>query len=142
MAAAVLVGRRSSCVRRKVGAIVLSEERRVIGAGWNIEQRDLFLKTGQGPTGAGGLGGRLDCATDCPRAKSDVPTLSTYSEGAGRCISQHAEITAYRDACLREDGGYPAISQGLLVVTYTPCPECQEFIDRTRIQLLVKGEEQ
>ncbi len=99
---AEFIALRSSCVRGQIGALVLNRLNMVMGVGWNIEYP-----------------AESHCATDCPRVKSNVPSLSSYREGPGRCISTHAEINALRDA----EGGPEPLA--VMVVSYTPCPDCR-----------------
>lgn len=78
---AQVVSARADCTRRKVGAILVDERRRIIGAGYN-----------GAPSGVRGCleGG-------CPRgllSEDEVAPMSDYDSGPGRCISLHAEINA------------------------------------------------
>ncbi len=116
---AEFVAQRSSCVRGQIGALVLDRMNAIVGVGWNIESAS------------------MSCAEECPRARSTVPSLSSYKDGPGRCISTHAEPVAITDALLnveedsttdRSPRSTMAAFGGVLVVSYTPCPDCMEML--------------
>ncbi len=96
---------RSSCERRKVGAVIVNPDRRIVGTGYNDSP-------------AGGP----HCIDGCPRALSSVKPGSDYSSGPGRCIAIHAEanaiIWAGRDAC----------AGATLYCTEVPCYDCARLI--------------
>jgi dCMP deaminase len=74
---AVAVSRRSDCIRRKVGAVIVSPDHRIVGTGYN-----------GAPAGAPG------CDT-CPRRYAvDLPHGSSYDTGVGACVALHAEQNA------------------------------------------------
>lgn len=97
------VSLRSSCVRRRVGALVVNRRRRIRGAGYN-----------DAPPGMPG------CEV-CPRRTSDVPPGSSYDTGAGACVALHAEQNALLDA------GRECIDATLYVTT-EPCEGCLKLI--------------
>lgn len=110
------VGTRGECQRRKVGAVILDEHHRIIGAGYN-----------------GAPPGQPSCLDGmCPRAFTDVPPGSTYDEGPGRCLAVHAEVNAIID-CGRERlmGG-----TATMYVTERPCFGCQKILDGYRLRVV------
>lgn len=85
---------RAECTRRKVGAIVLDEGGRIVGAGYN-----------------GAPAGKPSCLDGaCPRAFSNVAPGSSYDTGAGSCIAIHAEANALLDAGRLARGGQLFVS--------------------------------
>jgi dCMP deaminase len=108
---------RSDCRRRRVGAVVLDSDHRIIGTGY----------PGTRPGGPSCLAG------DCPRAFTDVPSLSSYDTGPGACISTHAEINAIMDVDNRE-----RLTGATLAVTCEPCAGCMKIIrNATKIARIV-----
>ena len=109
------VAKRADCSRRKVGA-VLVKNNRIVSTGYN-----------------GSPPGKPGCLTDsaCPRAKSDVLYGSSYDTGPGACIAIHAEINAilYSSPEEREDA--------TLYVTFVPCDGCRRVIAGSGIKLVV-----
>jgi dCMP deaminase len=101
------VAARADCSRRQVGAVVVSPDNRLRGAGYNGV-----------PPGAPG------CLSDgaCPRASSGVRTLTDYDAGPGACIALHAELNAVVDA------GRERCLGGTIYVTYEPCVGCMKVI--------------
>jgi dCMP deaminase len=111
--AASRVGARSSCVRRQVGAVLMNHRMQVIGVGWNREREG-------------------SCVTDCPRARSTVPSLSSYGDGPGKCISMHAEMSALNDAWS------PTVPGMTMAVTYQPCEDCALAIAEIGMHVWIK----
>lgn len=88
---------RAECTRRKVGAIVLDRDGRIVGAGYN-----------------GAPAGKPSCLDGaCPRAFSDVAPGSSYDTGAGSCIAIHAEANALLDAGRLSRGGQLMVSSAI-----------------------------
>ncbi len=100
---ATAVSARSSCERRKVGAVVV-KDRRIVGTGYN-----------DSPAGMPG------CEA-CPRRLSGVSPGSSYDTGAGVCVALHAEQNAllYTD---RND-----LVGSTLYLTTNPCDGCLRMI--------------
>ena len=94
---------RSSCVRRKVGAVVVNN-RRIVASGYN-----------DSPAGMPG------CEA-CPRRTSSVPPGSSYDTGPGACVAIHAEANALLH-CNRED-----LVGSTLYLTDKPCDGCMKLI--------------
>jgi dCMP deaminase len=104
------VSLRSSCVRRKVGSVLVDPNNRIVSTGFN-----------DSPPGLG------NCfAGDCPRGKRsfhEIPSYTSYNN----CIAIHAEVncldwwfvsrdlTAFPDGCR-------------LYVTEVPCEGCWTVI--------------
>lgn len=109
MAIAQSMAMRADCRRMKVGAVILSEDHRVLGGGYN-----------------GSPAGEPGCLDGhCPRgllSMEQVPAFADYDSGPGRCISIHAEVNAiiYSDPVAR--------LSGTMYSTYKPCPTCFKVI--------------
>jgi len=109
---ATAVAMRADCTRRRVGAVVLDADRRVLSVGYN----------GAPPEAPGCL-----TAAGCPRGSmthADLAPDSAYT-GPGvahPCVAIHAEENAimYSDP-VRRRGGWMAI-------TDAPCPGCQRLL--------------
>lgn len=102
------IASRSNCVRRQVGAAVFSQDGRLLATGFNNPDD---------PTKA--------CIVDCPRALSTVPTLSSYTEGPGRCIAIHAEDAALQKTTPEER------KDGIMYVSYRPCGDCEKLLQES-----------
>jgi dCMP deaminase len=74
MGIAEAVSLRGDCTRRQVGCVLVDEEHRIIGTGYN----------GAEPGGPSCLAG------ECPRGRSDAPRTEDYSN----CVAIHAEANA------------------------------------------------
>lgn len=104
--------KRSSCIRAKVGACVVKNNR-VVSLGYN-----------DAPAGKPGC-------ESCPRRTSSVAPGSDYESGEGRCVSAHAELNAIIH-CDRED-----LVDATLYITRAPCPGCQKLIDAAGITKVI-----
>lgn len=95
---------RGDCSRRQVGAVILDEEHRISGGGYN----------GTYPGNIGCLDG------GCPRAASNVEPGSSYDTGPGLCIASHAESNAvmYTDRDRRHT----------IYITDAPCLGCEKLL--------------
>jgi dCMP deaminase len=101
---------RAECTRRKVGAIVLDLDGRIVGAGYN-----------------GAPAGKPSCLDGaCPRATSDVAPGSSYDTGPGSCIAIHAEANALLDAGRLARGGQLMVSSAI-------CDGCLRLAKGSRI---------
>jgi len=103
---AAAVSLRGDCRRARVGAVILDENHRIVGQGYN----------GAAPGGPSCLAG------DCPRAFTDVPPGSSYDTGQGACIATHAELNALLDA------GVVRARGGVMYVMCKPCDGCTKII--------------
>jgi len=104
------VAARADCSRRKVGAVVVRENR-IVATGYN----------GTSPGAPSCLAGA------CPRATSDVEPGSSYDTGAGACIATHAELNAILYA------GIDGCKGSTLYVTSEPCLGCKRLIEAAGI---------
>jgi dCMP deaminase len=99
MAKAEDAARRSNCVRRTVGAVIVRDEN-VISTGWN-----------------GGPEGHKDCReAGCPRCINGGDTGSGYET----CICIHAEQSAIADAARRG----VSTKDSIMYVNLRPCLQC------------------
>lgn len=104
---------RADCTRRKVGAIIVKNQR-IISTGYN-----------------GAPSGKPGCLTTgaCPRGRmtmTDIPPGSSYDTGSGACIAVHAE----QNAILR--AGLECID-AVMYVTDKPCDGCSRLIEGSGI---------
>lgn len=109
------VSLRADCSRRKVGALIVKNNR-VVSTGYNGSPAGSPKSCLQG---------------HCPRGSSDVPAFSSYDTGPGACIAVHAEANAllYAD---RED------RQGAtLYISCAPCDGCKRLIAAAGIARVV-----
>ena len=99
------VAARSDCDRRKVGAVIVAPDRRIVGTGYN-----------------GAPAGQPGCEF-CPRRTSGVPPGGeNYETGLYACVALHAEANAllYTD---RHD-----LNGASIYITCPPCLQCQKLI--------------
>lgn len=106
------VALRADCSRRKVGAVIVRDNR-VVATGYN-----------------GALPGEIGCLDGgCPRANSDVEPGSQYDHGPGACIAIHAELNAVLFAAkngVRVEGC-------IMYVTQEPCATCWRLVQQAGI---------
>lgn len=99
---------RADCRRRQVGAVIVSEDRRIISTGYN-----------------GAPSGHPGCLDGhCPRGLltyEQTREFTDYDTGPGRCVAVHAEANAllYARADCRGATAY---------VTARPCPTCRKLL--------------
>lgn len=108
---------RADCSRRKVGAVIVTPDHRVIQPGYN-----------GAPAGAAG------CLTlgACPRASSDaVGLVSSYGDGPTRCIALHAE----QNVLLR--ASWADMVDSTMYVTCEPCYLCWVLIKGTPLARVI-----
>lgn len=112
MRMAHLAATRSTCLRRKVGAVIV-KDRMVLSTGYNDTPRGL-------PNcGDGG----------CERCASDVPP----GQGHDTCLCLHAEQNAILQAAYHG----VAIAGGTLYCTHQPCLICAKMIVNVGLRRLV-----
>lgn len=113
---AAAVSARGDCIRSQVGAVALSWDHLIVGAGYN-----------------GAASGSPGCLTDhaCPRAFSNVEPGSSYDTGPGACIALHAEQNLIMHADWR------ALDGATLYVTREPCGGCWKLIRGARFHRVV-----
>lgn len=147
MGIAQAVARRGDCTRRQVGAVLLDENHRVIGCGYN----------GGPKGGASCLGGECprgrhyeivrphplgdhegkDCIRECacgnewPCSLAVAPG-SSYDTGPGVCVAVHAEMNALLDVSDRS-----RLMGATLYVTEQPCMGCLKILKNTDIKTFV-----
>ena len=116
---AVAVATRADCTRRKVGAVVLSPDHRVLATGYN-----------------GYPAGRPGCLSDgaCPRGRmtyDQLPASSPYVGVPAPCSALHAEENA-----ILHVGGNDRLG-ATVYVTDEPCPNCRRFLDGAGVARVV-----
>lgn len=100
----------SSCVRRKVGAVLVDTAGTMRGRGHNTESDG-------------------KCSTDCPRARlsyAELPAGSPYTN----CIAVHAEMVALKDIHYAPTEGWT------MMVTCEPCVYCRAVLDAAQIHVV------
>lgn len=106
------IASRSTCIRRKVGAIITKEDR-IIATGYN-----------------GALPGVPHCTPEtCIRAVQGIPS----GERLDMCVASHAEANSIAQAA---KFGH-AVNGCTLYVTYSPCTTCTKLIIATGITRVV-----
>lgn len=116
MRTAVLVGKRSLCVRARVGAVIVTRDGRVEAASYN------------GPSPEFDHRGR-PCTSWCARsAKSDSSQLSREYDD---CVSSHAEA----NALIRSD--WTNLTDATIYASSAMCMNCAKLVAQTRIRRVV-----
>ena len=110
IAAAVAV--RADCTRRRVGAVILDSDHRVVSTGYN-----------------GYPSGMPGCASAgaCHRGRktyAEIPKDSAYVGTAAPCDALHAEENAVLHA-------HRSLSGCWIYVTHKPCPNCERLLRGT-----------
>lgn len=112
------VATRADCRRAKHGAVILSVEHRVVATGYN------GYPSGQWGCLSGG----------CPRGSvppAELPHLSPYHEGIGRCDAVHAEANALLHA------NWADVQGGTMYITGEPCHGCLVLVKGSGLNHLV-----
>lgn len=148
------------CTRRKVGALIIGSDKRIVGAGYNggypggpscLEgacPRGRHARSEEPYERVCGQTWHLGedsvcsdclwhfkclCGEEWPCADAVAPG-SAYDTGPGACIASHAEANAIADASLRGSG---AMDGAVMYVSCEPCEGCVRHIrNTTRIQLV------
>lgn len=104
---AVAVAARADCTRRKVGAVIVDADHRIIATGYN-----------------GAAAGAPGCLSDgaCPRGQLSLDELPAYGS-YDNCIAVHAEANALLHADGRHTRG------ATLYITDKPCSGCERLIE-------------
>lgn len=109
LALAQTVALRADCTRARHGAVIISRDHRLVSAGYN-----------------GYPSGEVGCLSGgCPRgalSPAQLPHLSPYHEGVGRCDAIHAEANALLH------GNWADYQRGIIYVTGQPCHGCMVLI--------------
>lgn len=110
-----LVAERSTCLRRKVGAIIVSNKR-IISTGYNGAPR--------------GISHCLDVG--CMRENLDIPPGERHE----LCRGAHAE----QNALIQAAGSGASVEGATMYCTTAPCSTCAKMIINAGIRRLVLGE--
>ena len=110
LAVARAVAKRSLCVRRQVGAVIVTAENRPVSTGYN------------GPPA--GMSWTSNCATFCERAYNKI-------EGHSNCVAIHAEANALLFASRSQYEG------GTIYVTHLCCFDCAKLIANSGLARIV-----
>lgn len=111
---AAVVSSRANCIRRKVGAVIVSD-RRIISTGYNGTPRGI----------------RNCYEGGCARCASTAPSGS----GLAECVCSHAEENAITQAAY-----HGVRTQGAMIyVTISPCLTCAKMIINSGIREVVFG---
>ncbi|MFC9231322.1 deoxycytidylate deaminase [Streptomyces decoyicus] len=105
------VAARGDCLRKQVGAVLVSRDHRIVSTGYN----------GSAPGGMSCLAG------ECERCTGDAPSGASY-EG---CIEYHAEWNAILWSRPEDRPGTT------LYVTFRPCGDCSKLIVGVGIKRVV-----
>lgn len=108
---AVQVSLRSTCIRRKVGAVIVKDNE-ILGSGYNGSPK--------------GLPNCCDDSTRCYRTQHNIPS----GQKLELCYAQHAEINAMFNAlCSNRD-----LHDASIFVTTFPCSNCAKAIIQSGIK--------
>lgn len=133
---AVTVAQRADCTRRKVGAVIVKDQR-IVSTGYNgaSSGQPGCLTDGACPRGQHWQNGHRcgGCKDLWPCDKSVQPS-SSYDTGAGSCIAVHAEANAliYAD--------YEKCQEATLYCTDAPCDGCRKLVNAAGISRIVVPE--
>ena len=116
MEMAVLTAKRSTCLRRQVGAVVVSD-RHIISTGYNGAPRGIK---------------HCDERGGCIREKLNVPSGERHE----LCMALHAEQNAIIQAATLAQ----SIERGTLYITHQPCVICSKMIINAGIRRIVVQE--
>jgi dCMP deaminase len=147
------ISTRGECTRRKVGALIVTQDYRLVAAGYNGAPKgrpsclDGACPRGQhyelmgtvvhntrdsseigktrGMGECGGCGGRWPCG-------GSVDPGSSYDTGKGSCIAVHAEVNAIGDAATRGC----SIDGCRMFVSEPPCDGCVKVVQSTGLASL------
>jgi len=114
MRAAEVIGERSRCDMRQIGAVIVSDDNAYSVVGYN------------GPPAGYPIGQWSTCKTWCPRAQTEDQTL-----GYDNCISIHAEANALMKA------DHSRIQHGTLYVNSASCWGCGKLIANSGVRRVV-----
>jgi len=111
-----LVSERSSCMRRKVGAVLI-KDKRILATGYN-----------------GAPSGIRHCdETGCIRAQMNIPSGQRHE----LCRGLHAEQNAFLQAALHG----VSVKESTLYITVTPCAICAKMIINAGVrEIVIEGD--
>jgi dCMP deaminase len=129
--------RRADCTRRRIGAVLVDTDRRIISTGYNGAPSGVpgCLSAGACPRGrhyrTGERGEVADLFAKCACGDpwpcvSSVEHGSSYDTGAGSCIAIHAEQNAILYA-------RASLVGATMYVTDEPCDGCRRLMHAARI---------
>lgn len=98
------ISRRADCRRRRVGAVLVSEDHLIVAHGYN----------GTRPGVPGCMAGA------CPRGLQSYETIQAHSDYSN-CIATHAELNVLLHAPRNVDGL-------TMYITDQPCPNCEKAL--------------
>lgn len=114
---AKLASTRSTCLRRKVGAVIV-KDKRIIATGYNGAPKGIAHCSEKG---------------GCLREKLDIPSGERHE----LCNALHAEQNAIIQAAML----YASIDGGEIFITHQPCVICAKMIINAGIRRIVIGED-
>ncbi|MCP9209637.1 deoxycytidylate deaminase [Streptomyces sp. NEAU-Y11] len=128
------VSKRGDCTRRQVGAVLLDENHRVIGCGYNGgPSGGASCLEGACPRGLHHLSGdSCACGGVWPCMQAAPPGSSYDTSPGGQCIAIHAEVNALLDVSDRR-----RLEGSTLYITTDPCLGCQKIIGNTGVARVV-----
>jgi dCMP deaminase len=109
----------STCVRRRVGAVLVGVTSQLLSLGFNREAHGLRCDEGQ-----------------CPRGRLSHDAKPSGTEPFDDCVAKHAE-----EVCL-SDWLYTSLDGCTLYITDKPCNACQNYIvgNWPGLRVKVRGE--
>jgi len=113
MEMAILTAKRSTCLRRQVGAVIV-QDRHIIATGYNGAPRGIMHCEERG---------------GCLRQQLNVPSGQRHE----LCMALHAEQNAIIQAAAMGHG----IEGGTIYITHQPCAICAKMIINAGIQRIV-----
>jgi dCMP deaminase len=115
-----VIARRSSCVNRQVGAMIVDKHNRPISAGYN------GAPAGFGSTSSmKAIRDTEDCRSFCPRSSGE------RSESYDNCVSVHAELNALMFSDRKDYFG------GTIYVTSPCCFNCAKAVANSGVERVV-----
>jgi dCMP deaminase len=138
------ISTRGECTRRKVGALIVTQDYRLVAAGYNgapkgrpscldgaCPRGQHYELYGWHPDHGSGtlLGCRCGGSWPCEQA---VAPSSSYDTGKGSCIAVHAEVNAIGDAATRGC----SIDGCRMFVSEPPCDGCVKVVQSTGLASL------
>lgn len=115
---AISVSMAGDCRRRQVGCVLVDQDKRIIGTGYN-----------GAPSGVPGC-----LSGACPRGLLSYEELAglttSYDEGPGACIAVHAEANALLYARTSCKGA-------TAYITDPPCPTCLRLLEAAGVERIV-----